>query len=90
MSKTNYNEVYRGVNKYVDPVYNTVHFEYTRPYNLKRSATAGATNLRGGKHAKPRKILNTTEPGFHHNNPNRTYFVFEETWCEVVSGWTRL
>jgi len=98
-------EVFRGVNKYIDYTTMEEHLEYTKPYDdSPGNARAMATRLRhpNGKHNATKKIGNlyheektqvSTYGGRTRWNNTKVYdshFEFVETWCERAETWTKI
>jgi len=88
-------EVFRGVNKYIDFTTGEEKLHYTKTYSSTGQARSMATRWRN----QNKRIGNRyhTEQQTHPNRAytynvrvNDTYYEFVETWCERATEWERV
>jgi hypothetical protein len=89
-------EVFRGVNKYIDYTTREEYIQYTEPTSKPATAKLRATNAHGGKN-KYNRIGNR----FHMEKVQRhwgesqqkvydTYFEYLDSWVERAESWVKI
>lgn len=88
------NEVFRGVNRYIDLSTGTEHIEYTRPYDTPTPAKSMATRMRKrfpwvGLNEDLKPAIQRSTYLYHTRESYYRTYDYMDTWTERAVRWER-